>query len=249
MKIQVPTVHNSAKKGDIAKTVIMFGDPLRAKYVAENYLENVVCYNKVRNMFGFTGCYKGKKISLQGSGMGIPSMGIYSMELFLGYDVDNIMRVGTCGILANDNASDISNSVKVRDIIVASSVETDSNYLNSFSLNKNIIPVCSTRILNKLDEIANKNVIEITKGKIFTSDIFYKDVSKLIELSQKDILGVEMETLALYANASITNKNALAMYMVSDNPITGESIDSKEREQGMDKVIKIALDTVVELEN
>ena len=247
MKIDVPTVHNEARYGDIANTVILLGDPLRAKYIVDNYLENVTCYNKVRNMYGYTGFYKGVKVSVQGCGMGIPSIGIYSLELYEGYGVQNIIRVGTCGILANKDASEISNSVKIRDIVVANDVDTDSNYLNTFASEK-IVPKCSDELLNSLISILNKEKIDAKIGKIFTSDVFYKDKSELLKLSKKDVIGVEMETLALYANAVKTNKNAIAMYMVSDNPVTGEFIDSKEREQGLSKVIELALKLAIECE-
>lgn len=248
MKIKVPTVHNEAKQGDIAKTVIMPGDPLRAKFIAENFLEDVHCYNKVRNMFGFTGKYKGAKISVQGSGMGVPSMGIYSRELFDGYNVNNIIRIGSAGSLANPKASKITNSIKLRDIIVAKSVDSDSNYLISSDIGDEIFPECSTKLLELVNGIAKKEDICIKSGEIFTSDVFYKDVSKLIELSKTDVIGVEMETLALYANAKLSNKNAIAMYTVSDNPITGESISSEEREKGLRKMIKLALDLAYECE-
>lgn len=247
MKIDVPTVHNDAKYGDIANTVIILGDPLRAKYIADKYLENVVCYNKVRNMYGYTGTYKGVRISVQGVGMGIPSIGIYSMELFEGYKVQNIIRVGTCGSLANKDASSISNSVKIRDIVISDDVDTDSSYLDTFTSEK-IIPKCSSKLLERVKNILTKEKIDAKIGKIFTSDIFYKDKSKLIELSKQDFLGVEMETLALYANATKTNKNAIAMYMVSDNAVTGEFIDSHEREQGLGKVISLALKLAYECE-
>ena len=131
MKINTPTPHNNAKFGEIAKTVLMPGDPLRAKYIAQNYLEDAKLYNDIRGMLGYTGKYKGVTISVQGSGMGVPSMGIYSKELFEGYDVDNIIRIGSAGSLDNDNASDISKSVNLGDIVVASDVITDSNYVNA----------------------------------------------------------------------------------------------------------------------
>ena len=179
--------------------------------------------------------------------MGITSIGIYSLELFEGYGVQNIIRVGTCGILANKDASEISNSVKIRDIVVANDVDTDSNYLNTFASEK-IVPKCSDELLNSLISILNKEKIDAKIGKIFTSDVFYKDKSELLKLSKKDVIGVEMETLSFYSNAVKTNKNAIAMYMVSDNPVTGEFIDSKEREQGLSKVIELALKLAIECE-
>ena len=244
----VPTPHNSAKKGEIAKTVLMPGDPLRAKYIAEKYLTDVKLYNEVRNMYGYTGKYKGKEISIQGSGMGVPSMGIYSKELFEGYDVDNIIRIGSAGALANKEASDVANSVKLRDILVASSVDTDSNYLISNELEDEIYPVASDKLIDCLKEVLiNKNIEDVKFGEIFTSDVFYKDKEGLIECSKKEVLGVEMETLALYTNAMVSNKNAIAMFTVSDNPITGESISSMERQVGFDKMIEIALELAYKL--
>ena len=161
MKIDVPTVHNEAKFGEIASTVLMPGDPLRAKYIADTYLENVHCYNRVRNMFGFTGEYKGLKISVQGSGMGVPSMGIYSKELFEGYGVENIVRIGSAGSLANNEASKITNEVNVRDIIVAKTIDSDSNYLISCGIEDTIFPECSNVLLEKLLEIDRKNNLNL----------------------------------------------------------------------------------------
>lgn len=243
----VPTPHNSAKKGEIAKTVLMPGDPLRAKYIAQNYLTDVKLYNEVRNMFGFTGKYKGKEISVQGSGMGVPSMGIYSRELFEGYDVDNIIRIGSAGALANDKASEIAKSVKLRDIIIATSVATDSNYIYSNDLDEDYYPVVSDNILEVVKSITTEKKLDAKYGEIFTSDIFYKNLEGLIECSKLDILGVEMETLALYTNAYITKKNALAMFTVSDNPILGEGISSEERQVGLNKMIELALETAYRL--
>lgn len=238
-----PTPHNEAKKGDIAKTVLMPGDPLRAKYIAENFLENPVLYNKVRGMFGYTGNYKGIRVSVQGSGMGVPSMGIYSKELFEGYDVDNIIRIGSIGALSN---SESPNNINIKDIVVASSVETDSNYAKSNGLSTcDFFNNASENLLNIAKNIANKN---IKFGKVFTSDVFYSSKEHLIELSKTGILGVEMETLALYVNANISKKNALAIFTVSDNPILGIGISASERENGFNKMIEYALDIVLNIE-
>jgi len=241
-----PTPHNKAKKGEIAKTVLMPGDPLRAKYIAEKYLTDVTMYNDVRNMFGFTGKYKGKEISIQGSGMGVPSMGIYSRELFEGYDVDNIIRIGSAGALANDEASEEAKGINLRDVLVATSVATDSNYLVSNNMD-DYYPVVSDNILEVVEQVTKENNIDVKYGEIFTSDVFYKDRQGLIECSKLGVMGVEMETLALYANAKITNKNALAMFTVSDNPILGESISSDERQIGFDKMIELALEVAYRL--
>lgn len=245
--IKVPTAHNSAKIGDIAKTVIMPGDPLRAKYIAEKYFDNYTCYNEVRGMLGFTGSYKGVRLSVQGSGMGVPSMGIYSRELFEGYDVDNIIRVGSAGSLANKEASKIANSIKLRDILVAETVDTDSNFLISNEL-YDLFPSVSYNMLEKLKQVAKNKDINIKIGEIYTSDSFYKTKEQLVGTSKLDILGVEMETLALYTNANITSKNALAMFTVSDNPILGESLSSQERQTGFNQMIELALELALACE-
>ena len=244
--IKVPTPHNSAKFGEIANTVLMPGDPLRAKYIADTYLTNVVCYNELRNMFGFTGMYNGVKISVQGSGMGVPSMGIYSRELFEGYDVDNIIRIGSAGSLANKNASSITNSVKIGDILVAESVDTDSNFIESNELD--IFPTSSVRLLDKVEKVAKLKKLKIKVGEIFTSDNFYQDLNILEQLSRRDILGVEMETLALYVNAIRTKKRAVSILTVTDNIFTGEGMEPEKRQAGLKNMIELALDTAYELE-
>ncbi len=244
--MKVPTPHNSARLGDIANTVLMPGDPLRAKFIADNYLTDVFCYNEVRNMLGFTGKYKGVKISVQGSGMGIPSMGIYSRELFEGYDVDNIIRIGSAGSLANKYASSITNSVKLGDILVAESVDTDSNFLVSNDIED--YPVSSMRLLEKVRKVANEKHVDIKVGEIFTSDTFYQDKYILENISKLHVLGVEMETLALYANAMITKKRAIAMFTVTDNIILGESVSAQKRQEGLKEMIELALDTAYEIE-
>ena len=245
MKINTPTPHNNAKLGDIAKTVLMPGDPLRAKYIAEKYLENPKLYNDVRGMLGYTGNYKGVTLSVQGSGMGVPSMGIYSKELFDGYDVDNIIRIGSAGSLDNDNASDVSKSVNLGDIVIASDVVTDSNYI--IANHYDVIPTASEKLLDIARQMSKeKNNIKI--GTVYTSDTFYMDHSLLVEMSKKDIMGVEMETLALYANAKVANKNALALFTVTDKLLRGISVSAQERQSGLDEMIKFALDIAVELE-
>lgn len=238
--MKVPTPHNSANLGDIAKTVIMPGDPLRAKFIADHYLTDVVCYNEVRNMLGYTGMYHGKRISVQGSGMGIPSMAIYSRELWEGYEVDCIIRVGSAGSLANEKANPTANRVRLGDIIVADSVDTDSNFLIANGLEE-LNPTASPELIATLNDIAVSKNQEIKIGEIFTSDTFYKDIPGLIEVSKLDVLGVEMETLALYANAAILGKEAIAMYTVSDNPIEQVGISAEQRETGFTNMIELAL--------
>ena len=245
MKINTPTPHNNAKFGEIAKTVLMPGDPLRAKYIAQKYLEDAKLYNDVRGMLGYTGKYKGVTISVQGSGMVVPSMGIYSKELFEGYDVDNIIRIGSAGSLDNDNASDVSKSVNLGDIVVASDVITDSNYINANHYN--VEPVASEKLLNILkDRSKGKDNIKI--GTVYTSDTFYMENYLLEEMSKKDVMGVEMETLALYTNAKVANKNALAMFTVTDKLLRGISVGANERQNGLNEMIELALDVAVQLE-
>lgn len=245
MKINTPTPHNNAKIGEIAKTVLMPGDPLRAKYIAQKYLEDAKLYNDVRGMLGYTGKYKGITISVQGSGMGVPSMGIYSKELFEGYDVDNIIRIGSAGSLDNDNASDISKSVNLGDIVVASDVITDSNYINANHYN--VEPVASEKLLNILKE-RSKGKDNIKIGTVYTSDTFYMENYLLEEMSKKDVMGVEMETLALYTNARVANKNALAMFTVTDKLLRGISVGANERQNGLNEMIELALDVAVQIE-
>lgn len=240
--------HNEAKLGEISKTVIMPGDPLRAKYIAKNFLENSKCYNNVRGMLGYTGKYKDVKISIQGSGMGVPSMGIYSKELFEGYNVENIIRVGSAGCLANNEASNVANGVNLRDVIIADSVISDSNYLMSCGIKDTNPPVCSKKLLGLLKETAKDLNMTPKYGKIFTSDVFYKESKDLIDVSKLDVLGVEMETLALYANAKMSIKNAIAMYTVTDNAITCNGISSQERETGLNEMIKLALELAYKCE-
>ncbi len=232
----VPTPHNSAKKGDIAKTVLMPGDPLRAKYIADTYLKDVICYNEVRGMLGFTGTYKDVKISVQGSGMGIPSMGIYSKELFEGYDVENIIRIGSAGAISDD--------VNVRDIIVARYVTTDSNYPANL-VDEEYIPVSSYKLLKKLSKLDEENNLGLKFGEVFTSDIFYSDKEMLENLREQEILGVEMETAALYTNATVASKNAISILTVSDSPLRGESLSSDERQSSFNKMMEIALELAV----
>ena len=245
--MKVPTPHNNAKLGEIAKTVLMPGDPLRAKYIAEKYLTNVVCYNEVRNMLGFTGEYKGRKISVQGSGMGVPSMGIYSKELFEGYDVENIIRIGSAGSLANEKSSEYARQTKLNDILVADKVISDSNYIRANKLS--IIPIASKKLMLKLNDVLKSNKTNVKIGNIYTSDTFYADKSILEEISKMDVLGVEMETLALYTNAIVSKKNAIAMFTVTDNIIMNESVSSDERLLGLDKMIELALELAYECES
>ncbi len=245
MKISTPTPHNKAKLGDIAKTVLMPGDPLRAKYIAENFLEDAKLYNDVRGMLGYTGKYKGVTISVQGSGMGVPSMGIYSKELYEGYDVDNIIRIGSAGSLDNDDASDICKSVDLGDIVIATDVDTDSNYIVANEYD--VYPSASDKLLDIAKEKSrDRNNIKI--GTVYTSDTFYMDHRLLKQMSKNDVMGVEMETLALYTNAKVANKNALALFTVTDKLLRGISVPAEDRQLGLNQMIELALEIAYELE-
>ncbi|MGN0580546.1 MAG: purine-nucleoside phosphorylase [Ruminococcus sp.] len=234
------TPHNSAEKGDIARTVLMPGDPLRAKFIAENYLENVKCYNEVRGMLGFTGTYKGVRISVQGSGMGIPSIGIYSWELYNEYDVENIIRVGTAGAIAD--------SVNLRDVIIGMSASTNSAYASQYKLPGTYAPTASWALLSAAADAAAKKGCTCHIGNILSSDTFYDDSSSLAMWQKMGVLGVEMESAALYMNAARAGKNALCILTVSDCPLRGLSTTAEERRSTFRDMMEIALDTAVSAE-
>ena len=213
------TPHNAAEKGDIAKTVLMPGDPLRAKFIAENYFEDAVCFNTVRNMFGYTGTYKGKRISVMGSGMGMPSMGLYSYELFHYYDVDNIMRIGTAG--------SISDKANVRDIIMGIGACTDSNYGAQFELPGTYAPTADYTLLSTAVSEAEKLGITPVVGNVVSSDVFYNDKENVNDAWVKmGALAVEMESAALYMNAARAGKRALSIMTVSDHILKTSLIHS-----------------------
>ena len=232
------TPHNTAKIGEIAKTVLMPGDPLRAKFIAETYLEDVVCFNTVRNMLGYTGNYKGVKISVMGSGMGMPSMGIYSYELFHHYDVENIIRIGTAG--------SISEKANVRDIIIGLGACTDSNYGNQFQLPGTYAPTADYDLLKTAVEEANKLGITPVVGNIVSSDNFYHDQEDVNERwSKMGVLAVEMESAALYMNAARANKRALSIMTISDHIMKGISLPPDERQIGFRQMMEVALNTAI----
>ncbi len=233
----MPTAHNSARKGDIAKTVLMPGDPLRAKFIAENYLEDPVCYNEVRGMLGFTGKYKGVPVSVQGSGMGIPSIGIYSWELFNEYDVENIIRVGTAGAIADN--------VNLRDIIIAQSASTNSNYGSQFGLPGVFAPTASWKLLSAAASAAQARGSVFHAGNILSSDTFYDDSSSLGVWAKMGVLAVEMESAGLYMNAARAGKNALCILTVSDCPLRGLATTAEERQTSFREMMEIALETAV----
>jgi len=229
------TPHNEAKPGDIAKTVLMPGDPLRAKFIAETYLEDVTCFNRVRNMLGFTGYYKGKKVSVMGGGMGMPSIGIYSYELYNFYDVDNIIRIGSAG--------GISDHVKLRDIVIAMGASTNSNYAAQYRLPGTFAPIADYELLSKAVEAAKRLNINTVVGNVLSSDTFYDDNKEANTLWKKmNILAVEMEAAALYMNAARAGKKALAILTISDHVFTGESLSAQDRQNSFREMMEIALE-------
>lgn len=231
------TPHNNAKKGDIAKTVLMPGDPLRARFIAENYLDSPVCYNEVRGMLGFTGTYKGVPVSVQGSGMGMPSIGIYSWELFNEYGVENIIRVGTAGA--------VSDSVALRDVIIGISASTNSNYTSQYRLPGTYAPTASWQLVSAAVKAAQDKGCTYHVGNIFSSDTFYDDANSLAEWQKMGVLGIEMEAAALYMNAARSGKNALAILTVSDCPLRGLSTTAEERQTSFRDMMEIALETAL----
>ena len=232
----IPTPHISAKFGDIAKTVLMPGDPLRARYISENFLENPVCFNTVRNMLGFTGNYKGKRISVMGGGMGIPSIGIYSYELFNFYGVENIIRIGTAGAISED--------VKLRDVVIGMGACTNSNYASQYNLAGTFAPIADYSLLKSACISAERLGLKFKVGNILSSDDFYNEnPNKLSEWGKMGVLAVEMEAAGLYMNAARAKKRALCILTISDCPLRDESLPSEERQTSFIDMMKIALET------
>lgn len=232
------TPHNSAEKGEIAKIVLMPGDPLRAKFIAEQYLDHAKEFNHVRNMLGYTGEYKGMQISVMGHGMGMPSIGLYSYELYHEYDVDAIIRIGSAGGLADD--------VKVRDLILAIGASTDSSYANQWELPGTFSATADYELLSLAAKAAKDLQIPVKVGNVISSDTFYNERAGANDAWKKmGVLAVEMEAAALYMNAARAGKQALAMLTVSDHIYTGESLPAKERETTFTQMIQTALDTAL----
>lgn len=233
----IPTPHINANFGDIAKTVLMPGDPLRARFIAENFLTDAKCINSVRNMLGFTGFYQDKKVSVMGSGMGIPSIAIYSYELYNFYNVDTIIRIGSAGA--------INSGIDIGDIVIAMGASTNSNYASQYRLNGNFSATCTHNLLKKAVFSAEKLKLNFKVGNVLSSDTFYSDdTDELKNWGKMGILAVEMESVALYMNAARSNKNAICILTISDCPFKGTSISSTERQIGFSNMIKLALDMI-----
>ncbi len=229
------TPHNAANLGDIAKTVLMPGDPLRAKFIAEKYLTDVKEFNSVRNMLGFTGKYNGKEISVMGGGMGMPSIGIYSYELYNFYDVDTIIRIGSAGGISDD--------VHMRDLVIGMGASTNSNYAAQYNLPGTIAPIADFEILREAVETAEKHGINVKVGNVLSSDTFYNADSTFNDRwKEMGILCVEMEAAALYLNAIKAHKKALCMLTISDHLYTGESMSAEERQTSFHEMMEVALE-------
>lgn len=231
-----PTPHIGAQPGDFAKTVLMPGDPLRAKYVAETFLENPVLVNNVRGVNGFTGTYHGKKVSVMASGMGMPSIGIYSYELFKFYDVDNIIRIGTAGALTPE--------LKIRDVVFGMGACTNSSFAAQYQLPGTFAPIASFKLLRKaISVVESMENVNYKVGNLLSSDTFYSDSSLDANWQKMGVLAVEMEAAALYMNAARTGKNGLAICTISDSIVTGEATSAEERQSSFNDMVRIALET------
>ena len=230
-----PTPHIKAKKGEIAKKILMPGDPLRAKFIAENYLADAVCVNDTRNMFGFTGIYKGMPVTVMGSGMGVSSIGIYSYELYNFYDADTIIRIGTAGALVPE--------VQPRDIIIAQGACHDTNCDRQYGLPGTFAPIADFGLVKRAWELAEEKNIKAHVGNVLTGEVYYDASGSLSQWSKMGVLAVEMEAAALYMNAAYAGKKALCLCTVSNNPLTGtEDLTPEEREKSLTDMITIALD-------
>lgn len=230
--------HIAAKKGEIAETVLMPGDPLRAKFIAENFLEDAECYSEIRNMYGFTGRYKGVPVSIQGSGMGMPSMGIYSYELINDYDVKRIIRIGTAGSFHKD--------IEIKDIVLGLSASTDSNFSHLFKADGTYAPTASWDLILRAKKAADELEIPVHAGNIVSSDVFYKMQEDWWKTWQRlGVLAVEMEAAALYMHAAWFGIDALAILTISDHFVTGERATAEERQNSFTNMMKIALEAAI----
>lgn len=230
----IPTPHITAKEGDFARTVLMPGDPLRSRFIATTYLTDPVLVNDTRGVQGYTGLYKGKRVSVMASGMGVPSIGIYSYELFNFYGVENIIRVGTAGGLAQN--------VKVRDVVLGMTAYTNSNFGRQFGFDGNVAPCCSFKLLEAAVAAARAMGVEPNVGALYSSDVFYDESGASGKLAKLGVLAVEMESAALYLNAARAGKNALAICTISDHIFTGESLPAQERQTSFTQMMEIALE-------
>lgn len=232
------SIHINAQKGDIAETVLLPGDPLRAKHIAENFLEDATCYNTVRNMLGYTGTYKGKRVSVQGTGMGVPSAILYAQELIQEFGAKKLIRVGTCGAMQEH--------IQVRDVIVAQSAATDSSLIYKEFAPIHFPPIGNYELIEKTVHAAREHGTKVHVGNVFTSDSFYtEDTAGNEKLQRYGVLAVEMETAGLYYLGSKFGVQTLSVLTVSDHVLTGEETTSEERQTSFNEMIEIALDAAL----
>ena len=236
MENKTPTPHIGAKFGEVAETVIMAGAPLRAQFMAERFLENPVQYNNVRGMLGYTGTYKGKRVSVQGHGMGIPSIGIYSYELYNFYGVKTIIRVGSAGAMDKD--------LHIGDIVIAMGACTNSNYADQYRLPGTYAPIADFELTRRAVESAEKNGFRYKVGNVYSSDIFYDEYSGLADWQKMGVLAVEMEAPALYMNAARSGNKALCICTISDSLVTGEATTAEQRQTGLVNMMEVAFSLV-----
>jgi len=236
-----PTPHIKAVPGDFAKTVLMPGDPLRSKFIAETFLEDPVLVNDVRGIQGYTGKWKGHRVSVMASGMGMPSMGIYSYELYTVFEVENIIRIGSAGGMAQD--------LQLMDIVLGMGASTDSNYSGQFGLNGQLAPLADYELLSTAVELCRQKGLRHRVGNLFSSDVFYNaDPNVNRKWADLGVLAVEMESAALYWNAARCGKRALTICTISDHVFTGEALDSDQRQTGFTQMMEVALDTAAAMD-
>ena len=233
------TPHNTAEKGDIAKTVLMPGDPLRAKFIAENYLTDAKCFNEVRGMLGFTGTYEGKEVSVMGHGMGMPSIGIYTYELYHFYDCENIIRIGSAGSLQEN--------VNVKDLVFAMAASSDSSYGNQYRLPGSFSPAADFGLLEKAVAAARELGVTFHVGNVLSTDVFYRNDNINDLYRDMGVLACEMESAALYMNAAEAKKKALTILTVSDHLYKNESMSAEERQTSFRDMMEVALRTAIRL--
>ena len=233
------TPHNNAPQGAFAKTVLMPGDPLRAKFIAETFLTDPVLVNNVRGVQGYTGAYKGVPVSVMASGMGIPSIGIYSYELFTQYDVDNIIRVGSAGALRED--------MELGSVMAGMGACTNSRFADQYELGVSYAPICDYELLQAAVESARELGVKMPVGNLYSSDTFYDAAGRNLRLCKMGVLAVEMEAAGLYCTAAYTGKRALAICSISDNLITGKELDADQRQTTFTNMMKIGLETAVKM--
>ena len=234
------TPHNSAKMGDFAKTVLMPGDPLRAKFIAETFLKDAKLVNNVRGIHGYTGTYEGVPVSVMASGMGMPSIGIYSYELYTQYGVENIMRIGSAGA--------ISPKLKLRDVVAGQGACTNSNFAHQYNLHGTYAPIADFTLLETAVSVARGMGVEMPVGNLLSSDTFYDASGSTMEWGKMGVMAVEMEAAALYMTAASLGKRALAICSISDSLVTGEELSSEDRQLTFTTMMEIALKTAVAMD-